>query len=155
MNIIYFAEKNSLTTDPFFYAINKRFSHVEIDVYTKKEDLLTKVRLKHFPTNTIIILRAISEAALIDIYFICHHLRSFPSILILPDADADTVALGLRTKMHFLFHGDSPVDDIVFVAEQFLDEKQKVIALNGKRMNKHESDFFDSPSRGGFKVSNQ
>lgn len=155
MSIIYFTAKNGLATDPFLHAINKRFFHVEIDVYTKKEDLLTTVKSKHFPSDTIIILRAISEASLIDIYFICHHLRSFPSILILPDADAHTVALGLRTKVHFLFHGDSPVDDVVFVAEQFLDERKNVIALNGKRMKKHENDYFNSPSHGGFRVSNQ
>lgn len=154
MGIIYFTVERGSMVDPFFCALEKRFSHTRIDVFTKQKDLITKLKMQHSSSGDIIILRAVSEETLIDIYFMCHHLRSLPSILILPDSEEHTVALGLRTKINFLFHRDSPIDDVMFVTGQFLDEKKTVIPINGKRNKTRENDYFDSPSHGGCRVSN-
>jgi hypothetical protein len=154
MGVIYFTAKRGPAIDPFLCALDKRFSHTRIDVFTKQNDLITKLKTQHSSSGNIIILRAVSEETLIDIYFMCHHLRSLPSILILPDSEEHTVALGLRTKINFLFHRDSPIDDVMFVAGQFLDERKTVIPINGKRNKAHEDDYFGSPSHGGYRVSN-
>jgi hypothetical protein len=155
MGIIYFStDQESKAENHLLYALKKSFSDVHIEAFAKTEHLKTKLEQQYINTKDIIILMATSEDSLIDIYFMNHLLRTLPSILVLPDSEKHTIALGNRIKANFQFSSDNPHDDILFIVGQLLDTARPVITINSLRNPMNTDDFSGGaiPSRG--KVSN-
>jgi len=83
-----------------------------------------------------------------------HLLRTLPSILVLPDSENHTLALGYRIKANFQFSFDTPHDNILSIAEQLLNKTNHVTTINSLRNQKHQDNLSIHQISNHDKVSN-
>lgn len=82
---------------------------IQIEWFTNLEHVKTRL-LGRIDKKTLAFILASTEKDLIDLYFFEHLLRKVSLVLVLPDTECDTVALGHRLHPSFLYQDDLESD---------------------------------------------
>ena len=101
MNILYFNTGKSETGNDLLNIIESQLPGIDIqpcmDTHSFSKQL---IQLQH--GNTIAVILTSDEEDLMELYAIKHLLYRVVTILILPDRERDTIALGFRCKPYFM-----------------------------------------------------
>lgn len=132
MEILYYSSELNTKHDLLLSGINYRFPELPIKVYNDVDSFRQKLEGLGEYLNKIVVLVALSENALIDIYCMHHLFHTIPSVLILPDSENDMVSLACRMKANFLFSIDTKMNDMLSVISQLLNRKGPITTINSK-----------------------
>jgi hypothetical protein len=91
-----------------------------IERYDKVERLSKRLNAR-IGGRTLALLLATDEEHLMALYSIKHRLCKVPFVLVLPDREKDTLALGYRLKPHALCYTDSPENEILSAFRQIVE----------------------------------
>ena len=101
MDILYFNTGKSKTGSDLFNIIESQLPGIDIQHYTDT-DSFSKQLIQLQQGNTIAVILTSDEEDLMELYAIKHLLYGVITILILPDRERDTIALGFRCKPYFM-----------------------------------------------------
>jgi len=103
VDILYFNTGKSKTGSDLLNIIESQLPGIDIqpcmDTYSFSKQL---IQLQQGNANTIAVILTSDEEDLMELYAIKHLLYGVITILILPDRERDTIALGFRCKPYFM-----------------------------------------------------
>jgi hypothetical protein len=111
VQILYYGMNEGKNIDLLDKALKTIVSDAGADRYTTVENLRDRL-LQKFDAKTIAVVQAATEKDLIDLYFIQHLLRKVMLILLLPDIERHTIAMGHRLHPSFMCGADADVPEI-------------------------------------------
>ena len=112
MQILYYGMNEGKNTNLLDKALKTIVSDAGVDRYTTVENLRDRL-LQKFDAKTIAVVQAATEKDLIDLYFIQHHLRKVVLVLLLPDTERHTIAMGHRLHPYFMCSTDTEVCELM------------------------------------------
>jgi predicted small metal-binding protein len=140
MEISYFSTKQDLEEDTLLKAVKEAIPKKKIRTFSDIEKLKDDLELR-VGSKTVVVLVALTEEALLDIYCIHYIFHSVSTILILPDNDECFQALAHGMKPNFLFYADSREEDIISVIAEMMGETRKMTTINERRVQKAAGNF--------------
>lgn len=120
--ILLYATNDVRDTILFVQALTSSIAGFKIERHISIESLTDRL-LQAASTKAIAVIYAASEKDLIDLYFIQHVLRRIEFVLLLPDTERHTIAMGHRLNPCFMNTTNIDISQIVDVV--------KNIAVNG------------------------
>lgn len=133
MEISYFSTKHDREEDKLLRAMKAALPEEQIATFSDIEKLKDELQFRA-GSETVAVLVALTEEALLDIYCVHYIFHSISTILILPDNDECLQALAYRMKPNFLFYADSKEEDIVSTLAGMTDDTRKTTTINERRM---------------------
>lgn len=112
MHILYYAAHREKTGNEFIQALKTSVPGQSVERYATVEGL-TRRLLRKLDIKTVAVVYAASDEDLIDIYYIQHLLSKVLLVLVLPDADPLTVAMGHRLHPCYMCTVDSELSGLV------------------------------------------
>ena len=95
------------------------------------EDIKTRL-LEETGRPTLAILIASDIEVLMDLYHFNHLFHKASTILVLPDSEKDTIALGRRMKPNFLLPKEADKEDILSIVGRMLSTPPKISIINSR-----------------------
>jgi len=112
VQILYYGMNEGKNTNLLDKALKTIVSDAGVDRYTTVENLRDRL-LQKFDVKTIAVVQAATEKDLIDLYFIQHHLRRVVLVLLLPNTERHTIAMGHRLHPYFMCSTDTEVCELM------------------------------------------
>lgn len=142
MEVIYFSRQQARDRDPFLRAIECIATGRKIIATSGIDEF--RERLAPRPGRRLLaVVVAGNEDMLIDVYFARCLLRGVPSILVLPDNERHTAALGYRIGPDHVFSMGTDMEEIVSTVAKVLQRGSAAAAphdaedMNGRRPPDH------------------
>lgn len=130
MEIVYFSRGRRDRKDPFLNAIKNVVSEKQVSKISGIDEF--KRRLEEKKDRKILaVIVARNEETLIDAYFAHYLLRGVPSILVLPDRERHTAALGYRIGPDHTFPVDADMSGFMSTVAKVIEENREDISLDG------------------------
>ena len=122
LQIFFYASHPDKNCDAMGQSLKTYLPEMHVERYTTIA-CLAKRLLQNLETRTIAVVQAASEQDLIDLYFIQHLLRKVGLVLLLPDTERDTIAMGHRLHPSYMCNGNNNLSEIT--------EALRSIVVNG------------------------
>lgn len=112
MRILYYAAPGNEEGDKLGRTVKTSFPEAEVEHHTTVEVFAERL-LQKIDAKTVAFVRADSEQDLIDLYYIQHLLRKVLFVLLLPDRERLTIAMGHRLHPSYMCFADGEQSEIV------------------------------------------
>jgi hypothetical protein len=129
MNIIFYCPSKNGYYDNFSSFITFPSRQKKVEIHRDIETFSHRLK-KPYKNKAVVVIYAETLEDLIDVYLIKHLLRGISLILILPDNEKDTLAMGSLLRPVFTFNINSSTSDISYALQIFIRNKNPDIALN-------------------------
>lgn len=131
MEVIYFSRSLDDKKDPFLSAVKNVVSGERVLRVSRVDEFKRRLE-ENRGRKMFAVIVAKNEEILIDTYFVHYLLKGIPSILVLPDREKHTAALGCRIGPDYTFLIDADVSHFMSAVEKILEKNREDISLNSR-----------------------
>ncbi len=130
MEIVYFSRGRRDKKDPFLSAIKNVVPEKRVFTFSGIDEFKRRLEGKR-SRKILAVIVARNEETLIDAYFAHYLLKGVPSILVLPDRERHTAALGYRIGPDHTFPIDAEISGFMSTVAKIIGENREDISLDG------------------------